>query len=567
MTSKTIAPNFLKKYLDFVESQPRWLAAVLSPVELLSVIILLAIIAVQMNVVIATGMKGIDTFDMSITADAGWRIYNGQIPYRDFHMPIGPVTAYIQAFFFVLTGGFSWFAIALHAAVVGAVSIVLVYSVARLYSNAMIGLLAALVTAYSFYLPVSYPWPDQSAFFTSLVGIAAFLFAQKLDPENKWRFKLASVAGLAVFAALLSKPNIGATIAVLLTVSWISVAALRMKTRTDWRFVYEPAVFVGATIAALLLFWAIFELAGNLSADVLESRQALERFDEIWPVFHLGPKNPSTYHVESWLLAGALIHAAVGLVFARHLVRRHIPIVAALITSLTVSYVARKTTGGTPDNAVSLVGLSLGLATVLAFGISRGHDLPKFQKYYASAAVLVLAVMSLWAVDSQIGATKSRTIWAHYPEITGQLVKFDSLASMKGVNARPELVNDVRELTDWLEVNVPNFRQELSGGEELFIFPTAQWLYGALGVESFKGVHLWYHPGLTFLGKDPDTSTVINSRPKYIVLAFYYGDHMRPVDRTKINFAVMPDLAEFLATNYRTAADLTGFTILELIEP
>jgi hypothetical protein len=566
MTSKRTPANILKKYSHFVESQPRWRAAVLTPVELISVVILLVIIAVQMNAIISTGMKGIDTFDMSITADAGWRIYNGQIPYRDFHMPVGPVTAYMQAFFFIVTGGFSWSAIALHAAAVGAMSIVLVYLVVRVYANSILALLAALVTAYSFYLPVSYPWPDQSAFFMSLIGIAALLLAHKLDQDNKWRLGLAAVAGLAVFAALLSKPNIGATVAVLLSVSWLTVAALRARSWTDWRSLYEPAIFAGTAVAALLLFWAIFELAGNLSADVLESRQALQRFDAILPIFHLGPKNPSTYHIESWLLAGTLIHVAIGLVLIRQLVLRHLPIIAALITSLTVSYVARKTTGGTPDNAVSLIGLSLGLALALAFALSRDHNLPKLQKYYVRSAVLFLGVISLWTVNSQINATSSRTIWQHYPEITGQLVKFDSLDSMEGVSARPELVNDVQELTSWFEANVPQYRQELSGGGELFIFPTAQWMYGALGIESFKGVHLWYHPGLTFIGKDPDTRTLVNSKPKYVVLAHYYGSHMRPVDRTKINFSVMPELAEFLAANYRTAVDLTGFTVLEFIE-
>jgi len=245
---------------------------------------------------------------------------------------------------------------------------------------------------------------------------------------------------------------------------------------------------------------------------------------------------------------------------------RNLPIIAALITSLVVSYVARKTTGGTPDNAVALIGFSLGVALILALSYSRNTKLTKFQRVYSSAVLVFLVATSLWVVNAQIKATDARTIWGHYPEVTGQLVEFESMDSMSGVSARPELVHDVQQLATWLESNVPQYKQELDG-DDLYIFPSAQWMYGALGVESVRGVTIWYHPELTFIGEDPDTGIIADTKPKYVVVAKYYGNHMRPVDRTAINFAVMPVLAEFLSNNYRIAADISGFIVLKWFDP
>ena len=45
-----------------------------------------------------TGHRGLFLNDQSIVWDGGWRILQGQVPYRDFWMPLGPVPFVIRYF-------------------------------------------------------------------------------------------------------------------------------------------------------------------------------------------------------------------------------------------------------------------------------------------------------------------------------------------------------------------------------------------------------------------------------------------------------------------------------------
>ena len=49
---------------------------------------------------VAAGQRGFYPFDQSIVFDGAWRLLQGQIPYRDFVLPFGPVTLWLQAVFF-----------------------------------------------------------------------------------------------------------------------------------------------------------------------------------------------------------------------------------------------------------------------------------------------------------------------------------------------------------------------------------------------------------------------------------------------------------------------------------
>ena len=50
------------------------------------------------------GARGFYPFDQSIVFDGSYRVASGQIPYRDFLVPFGPVTFWLHAFFFRLLG-------------------------------------------------------------------------------------------------------------------------------------------------------------------------------------------------------------------------------------------------------------------------------------------------------------------------------------------------------------------------------------------------------------------------------------------------------------------------------
>ena len=39
-----------------------------------------------------SGMRGFFAMDQSIVFDGGWRVLQGQIPYKDFVIPFGPIS-------------------------------------------------------------------------------------------------------------------------------------------------------------------------------------------------------------------------------------------------------------------------------------------------------------------------------------------------------------------------------------------------------------------------------------------------------------------------------------------
>ena len=50
------------------------------------------------------GHRGIYLYDESTVFDGGWRILQGQVMYRDFFAPYGPVVFWLQSQFFRLMG-------------------------------------------------------------------------------------------------------------------------------------------------------------------------------------------------------------------------------------------------------------------------------------------------------------------------------------------------------------------------------------------------------------------------------------------------------------------------------
>src|SRR4051812_20171909 len=46
------------------------------------------------------GHRGLFMLDESIVFDGAWRVHQGQVPYRDFVMPFGPMTFWLQGLMF-----------------------------------------------------------------------------------------------------------------------------------------------------------------------------------------------------------------------------------------------------------------------------------------------------------------------------------------------------------------------------------------------------------------------------------------------------------------------------------
>jgi hypothetical protein len=156
----------------------------------------------------ATGHRGVFLLDQSMIFDGGWRILQGQTPYKDFLLPFGPVTFYIQAAFFKLFG-VNWSATVLPACVFSSIATLCVIRIVRFLGGGsrVLALCGGLATAICFQAPFGTLWLEQTAMFFDLLALQAVVEASHVSGYRRSFWQLAG--GLSLALAVLSKQNFG----------------------------------------------------------------------------------------------------------------------------------------------------------------------------------------------------------------------------------------------------------------------------------------------------------------------------------------------------------------------
>jgi len=156
----------------------------------------------------ATGHRGVFLLDQSMIFDGGWRILQGQTPYKDFLMSFGPVTFCIQALFFRLFG-VNWTATVIPASVINFAATLSVIRIVRLLGGGgrLLALCAGLATAICFQAPFGTLWLEQTAMFFDLLALQAVVESLRAPANRRGLWQLG--AGFSLAVAILSKQNFG----------------------------------------------------------------------------------------------------------------------------------------------------------------------------------------------------------------------------------------------------------------------------------------------------------------------------------------------------------------------
>lgn len=149
------------------------------------------------------GHRGFSALDQSIVFDGAYRITQGQMQYRDFYAPFGPVSFLMQA------GIFRVFNVSIEVYVLGAAILNLIATLVTLFIlnsvyqrfNAA-ALIGAGATALWFYPPMGTPYADHNALLFNM--IALLLLIRGLRRFSRWLFFF---AGFVLALALLTKQN------------------------------------------------------------------------------------------------------------------------------------------------------------------------------------------------------------------------------------------------------------------------------------------------------------------------------------------------------------------------
>jgi len=155
-----------------------------------------------------TGNRGVFLLDQSIMFDGAWRVFQGQVPYRDFFSAFPPVPFVIQALFFVFLGIDFSATVVSAAAFNAAATACVIYLVRRLLpEQRAIAAAGGLLTSVWFQAPFGTLWFEQTAFAFNLLALLLVIRAATADARlSVW---LRAAAGVSVALAMLSKQNAG----------------------------------------------------------------------------------------------------------------------------------------------------------------------------------------------------------------------------------------------------------------------------------------------------------------------------------------------------------------------
>jgi hypothetical protein len=217
------------------------------------------------------GHRGINFFDHSAVFDGGWRILQGQIIYRDFYVPFGPIVYFIQSLFFRMAG-VDFSSMVLAAAVLNVVAIVCVmWLVRRLFPDPIhhpTAIAAGLTTAVWFQAPFGTLWFDQASFFFNLIALV--LVVEAVFRSERTAVYLRVAAGCSLVISILSKQSGGVLLPGPLGVVLLTSLPVRRKT-----FVALLQVLAGVVISASLFalwLWEFSSLTGFWQSVVVMSR-------------------------------------------------------------------------------------------------------------------------------------------------------------------------------------------------------------------------------------------------------------------------------------------------------
>ena len=471
------------------------------------IIILIWILVFAFQITFRAGEKGFFAFDQSIIFDGGYRIFSGQIPYKDFVIPFGPVTFWLQGVIFEVFG-ISYASYILGAALVN----VLVtggsyYLLRKLFpQQKIIPYLGSILTAVWFYPPFGTPWPEQTAFFfsfTALLSITTGLLNDQLSPLKKGA--LFFISGLLSFIAFISKQNAGAFFVPLLVVL-LFVVNLKSLRNGIKQFIHFSLGWIGGLLAFgmwlvtrsdLALFLRhFFEIpAAEVSSDRLPG-SILEILRTILIGEGLAP-----------IIALSIFASFVAiLIFIFETISKITPIVEDKARLLSITLVPSlflyhniflATSNNQPENSIPFIGLIAAISFGLLLSVRSPskhflkNRLPTFSwtKSLSALVMFTLMVTAFW-----LGANIdiSRQVHGIFRESTFPYnLTIDKLSALKwGEPTRiqkripPE---DINQLVNYLAEQDENF----------FIFPDFTIFYGILGVPSPQPL-VWFHPGLTY---------------------------------------------------------------------
>lgn len=439
------------------------------------------------------GERGFFPLDQSIVFDGAYRIIQGQIPYRDFLMPFGPVVFWMQAAFFKIFG-INYFSYLLLSAVMNAIgTLCSIIIIRKIFPERMLlSYIAGILTGVWFYPPFGTPWLEQTSFFFSFLGLVSILGAI-VKSENRNKNLLCILAGSFAAFSLLSKQNAGLFI---LPVYLILIYAGKPAGNSTGR---RLILFLVGCITILLIFFIWLILRSNLDNFIqyffeIPSALGLQRlFHNPSPIladFLIGRGlRSSRFVILAFLIIVFyfLIKELIYIKFQKN--NRNLLLAGILYVYLTFfQNLFNHTTCNQDVNGFPFIGIMLAIGTGFLVEIIKSKH-PCIRFIFFTAVVFALCYVGYRGVEVALDR-RVQDIFSG-----SKFPSYCTAERLKGLRwGKPTTI----EMTDITEQSINDLIAFIERQKEnFFIFPDFTIFYGVIGTPSPQPL-LWFQKEWTY---------------------------------------------------------------------
>jgi len=531
----------------------------------LAVCLLITAFAFYFNTV--CGSRGFFAFDQSIVFDGAYRVYSGEVPYKDFYTPHGSLVFYIQAMFFKLFG-VRYYSYILSASCFNALAVLLCIILVRqvFIDSKLLSYIAGALTSVWFFPPFGTLYVDQVGFFFTILGIVLFL-AVHAD-RHRGGTILIFASGLSLGLSFLCKQNIAIAMGIippiLAFITWHS---------SKWKALYYIFIYLGGMfwVFFLGLLWVYCYANPLLFSEyflTIPFGIAVERFGDLFKDLNV------------FLIIAPTILLLAALLYLWILIRKkrstEIKVDSLTLTGPTLAIVlcaslvfSSQLFGASMNNNPSLMLVHLGLILPLLAGsmvriLERQHALINGNKTrYTPSTVLVFAFTAAFITALFFGLSRSLNR-EEQEGVTG--ASFGSYLPLKNLThlrwGEPTLLRFFSDAHVSESDFVGLVKYLSKKNKRFFVFPDYTLLYGVLRVRSPQPI-LWFHKGVTYskeYNKHLDLALVTSLQKHKISMVVLEKESFLG---TKERLKDFPILSTFIKTAYSITETFGNFEVRE----
>jgi len=430
-----------------------------------------AAVCVVFGVCILTwGNHQFAAWDLSLMVDIGWRLVQGQVPYRDFVCPLPPGfmlgVEYAYRFF-----GVHWESILILNAFFAAATFLWINGLLRMLLRLRVtAFLVAIVIECAGILPIAYWWHNAIASIASTVFYLSCLCCLRRPASRA--AQISFVAGLVMVGMM--KPNtalpmaVGCTVLVLLGTSERLRFLLLTAVAAGCLLLFLPANHV--SISGLVHAYRTAAVARGVSSFGIDILKPAERM-------RLG------VFVTMLLLPGLVLWFRFALDALRRFDIRALSLSALLLLGPVVGVFAMFTNGEMKDTDFPLL-IAFGAVTLWGF---MGDKSEAVGRIYATF------LFGLAASDLYLGYSRARIEFAEHAffefadtDYNPGVPYFQNMHASKGMQ---EVVREMRKALG--ETSRP-----------VFLGPSLEFGYAAFQLPSPLHLPVWWHQGTSYAAAD-----------------------------------------------------------------